>query len=75
MDTQTEPIAFPKKADKKRLLEVLEAVEKRMGIETIPNVDIKAVRESMIRNGIRPEDNILSREILRMRYGTDIDEE
>lgn len=75
METQTEPIAFPKQADKKRLREVLREVEKELGIEFVPNVDVKALRESMIRSGIRPEDRIFSRDIIRMRYGTDEDEE
>ncbi len=36
---------------------------------------IEELHASMLAHGIKPEDNILSRELLRMRYGDDYDQD
>ena len=53
--------------DKRILRELLAAVEKRMGIVRDPDATAEKVQAMMLASGIRPEDCILSRDIIRQR--------
>jgi hypothetical protein len=46
-----------------------ERVAKELGIDHLKPVSPEKLREMMIADGINPEDNEFSREIIRMRYG------
>jgi hypothetical protein len=45
------------------------------GITGEPDVTAEELQARMIANGVRPEDNIGSRELMRMRYGDDWEQE
>jgi hypothetical protein len=55
-------------ADKRALQRALAELNARLGF--VPDADVtpEKVRAMMRADGIRPEDNAFSREILRMRY-------
>jgi hypothetical protein len=42
-------------------------LDRRQGFAVDPTVTVKQVRQMMLSDGIRPEDNEFSREIIRMR--------
>jgi hypothetical protein len=60
------PIRFANKEELRRLMEEL---NERMGFVPDPDATPQKARELMLADGIRPEDNAFSREIIRMRYG------
>ncbi len=49
----------------------MDEVEQRMGFVPDPDATIEKLREMLRAEGIRPEDNAFSREIIRMRCGED----
>ena len=57
----------PRIADKAALLKILEEQDKKTGFVVDPNVTPQRVREAMLADGIRPEDNEFSCELKRMR--------
>jgi len=59
--------------DKKVLQQKMLEINEQMGVVYDPTATAEKVRQMMLADGIRPEDNILTREILRMRYGDDYD--
>jgi hypothetical protein len=69
MDGPTErpiPVSI---ADKAELLRILEEVERLSGFEPIPDATAQQARQMMLDAGIRPEDNLFSRDIIRCRGG------
>ena len=61
--------AQPLLADKAALLKILEEQDKRTGFVVDLTVTPQRVREAMLADGIRPEDNEFSCELKRMREG------
>ncbi|MCZ6676976.1 MAG: hypothetical protein O7E52_06975 [Candidatus Poribacteria bacterium] len=53
--------------DKRPLAEGFRKLMKRMGVPEKPTVTLEELRESMVRGGIRPEDNEFSRAIIEER--------
>jgi hypothetical protein len=55
-------------SDKEALLRILEENDARTGFVFDPTATPEQIRELMRAQGIRPEDNLLSRDIIRARY-------
>jgi hypothetical protein len=62
------PIRF---ADKEALIKLSDELDAQAGIVHDPTATVEQVRELMRAAGIRPEDNILSRDIIRAKYPDD----
>jgi hypothetical protein len=62
------PLRF---ADKRWVRRKIAEVNQRMGFVPDPDATPQKARELMVADGVRPEENIFSREIMRMRYGDD----
>ena len=60
--------AKPKFLDKAELRRLAEANHAALGIKFDPSVTVEQVRQLMLDDGIRPEDNEFSSEIIRARY-------
>jgi hypothetical protein len=60
------PVRF---ADKEELNRLMDEMDKRNGFVPDPDATIEKLREMLLAEGVRPEDNAFSREIIRMRYG------
>src|SRR5437867_120806 len=58
--------------DKRWLKEKLAELDARQGFTVDPTVTVQQVRDMMLADGIRPEKNEFSREIIRMRYEGDL---
>jgi hypothetical protein len=69
MSTETQPDLKSLIADKAALRKILEEQDKRTGFVPDPTATPQKARELMIADGVRPEDNIGSRDIIRMREG------
>jgi hypothetical protein len=54
-------------ADKAALRKMLEAQNQRMGFVPDPTVTVERLHAMMLADGVRPEENFGSREIIRMR--------
>jgi hypothetical protein len=54
--------------DKQWLRDRMAELNRRQGFAVDPTVTVKQVREMMLSDGIHPEDNEFSREIIRTRY-------
>lgn len=48
---------------------ILEALDEEMGFVPDPTASVQRLRARQESEGIRPEDNAASRELYRMRYG------
>ncbi len=57
------------------MIEKMNEIDAAAGIVGEPTMTIEELHESMLARGIRPEDNILSSELMRMRYGDAWDKE
>jgi hypothetical protein len=62
-------------AHRLELIRLMEEIDARAGIVGPPTVTPEELQARMLARGIRPEDNILSSEILRMRYGDEDESE
>ena len=74
MATQTKavlPCIPVRYADKEALNRLMDEIEKQMGFVPDPDATPQKAREMMLAEGVRPEDNAASGEIMRMRYGDD----
>lgn len=71
MDTRVKPDLKDLWADKEVLRRVMDEVNQQLGIVHDPTITAEQVRALMLADGIRPEDNAFSREIIRMRYPDD----
>jgi hypothetical protein len=60
---------------RQELAELAREMNRRAGIAGNPEVTAEELQARMRARGIRPEDNIGSRELMRMRYGDDYQEE
>ena len=67
MATHVRPEIKSLLADKQALLRIVEEQERRSGFVPDPTATIERLHEMMLADGVRPEDCIASREILRMR--------
>jgi hypothetical protein len=56
-------------ADKEVLRRILDENDRRTGFVPDPTATIERRHEMMLADGVRPEDNIASRDIIRMRKG------
>jgi hypothetical protein len=62
---ETEPeVRF---ADKELIRRLLDEQDKALGFVPVPDASIAKLRAMMLADGIRPEDNAFSREIIEMR--------
>jgi hypothetical protein len=57
--------------DKQWLRARMAEIDDRQGFVVDPTVTASEVRQMMLADGIRPEENAFSREIIRMRYEDD----
>lgn len=62
---------IPSEEKQAELRRIAREVNARLGIPEKPTRTIEELHASMLASGIKPEDNFLSRELLRMRYGDD----
>jgi hypothetical protein len=60
------PVRF---ANKDELNRLMDEIEERMGFVPDPEATIEKLREMLLAEGVRPEENALTGELLRMRYG------
>jgi predicted nucleic acid-binding protein len=60
------PICF---SDKKALKSLMDELNRQLGIVPDPDITIEKLRQMMRTEGMHPEENALSREVLRMRNG------
>jgi hypothetical protein len=76
MAIETQP-ALRKPLDPHRLemIRLMEEIDARAGIVGDPEISAREIRDRMRAQGVRPEDNAGSRELMRMRYGDDWEEE
>ena len=75
MSTDTQPKPYPGLIDKAELREKFTELHKRMGTVYDPTATAEHAQQLMREQGIRPEDNSATRELLRMRYGGDYNPE
>jgi hypothetical protein len=54
-------------ADKSALRRILEEEDKQVGFVPDPTATVEKLHEMMLADGVNPEDNIASQEIIRMR--------
>jgi metal-sulfur cluster biosynthetic enzyme len=54
--------------DKEALAEIVQVLNVRLGIQLDPHATPQRIREMMQADGVSPESNLFSREILHMRY-------
>ena len=47
----------------------MDEMEQRKGFVPDPDATIEKLREMLLAEGVRPEENALTRELLQMRYG------
>jgi hypothetical protein len=69
-DTRTDTARFFVR-NREELARLAEEIDARAGIVGEPEWTPEELQRRMLARGIRPEDNILSSEIIRMRYGDD----
>ena len=69
------PVRFITGEARQELVRLAREVNARAGIPAEPTMTLEELHQSQLARGIRPEDNIASREIMRMRYGDDWDKE
>jgi hypothetical protein len=62
-------------ARRQELIRLGREVNAMAGINGPPDMTIEELHESMRLRGVRPEDNIASSELMRVRYGDDWDKE
>jgi hypothetical protein len=60
---------------RQELIRIAREVNARAGILGEPTMTAQELRQAQVARGIRPEDNLGSRELMRMRYGDDWEEE
>jgi len=58
-------------ADKDELNRLMDELEVQIGFVPDPDATPEKVRQLMLADGIRPEENAFSREIVRLRHGDD----
>lgn len=66
---------FKSQEEKEALRKLAREVNERAGIFGPPDMTAEELQAQMLREGVRPEDNLASRELLRMRYGDDYDQD
>lgn len=75
MKTISKPMPKVSVSDRQALLRLAEEIDGQAGIVSDPQMSIAKLRELMKADGVRPEDNGASSELMRMRYGDDWDKE
>ena len=55
--------------DKEELNRLMDEMEQRKGFVPDPDATIEKLREMLLAEGVCPEENALTRELLQMRYG------
>ena len=69
MAVQPAPKPTVRFADKAELNRLMDELEAQIGFIPDPDATPEKVQQLMRADGIRPEENAFSREIIRMRYG------
>jgi len=59
-------------ANKEELNRLMDGIEQRRCFVPDPEATIEKLREMLRAEGVRPEDNALTRELLQMRYGDEL---
>ena len=76
METLQEARPRTKRATtREELMALGQEINARLGIVGEPTMTARELQASMIAHGVKPEDNGASRELLRMRYGPDYDQD
>ncbi len=74
MSEERLPEAKPLYVDRQVILEALAESNAAMGFVPNHRGTVQEIRDRMIANGVRPEDNAASREMIALRYpGEDLD--
>jgi hypothetical protein len=68
VETVPKPVRQRRFSDKARLAELVDAVDAAAGIVFDPTATAHEARELMLAQGIRPEENRFSRDIIRTKY-------
>ena len=68
MSEERLPEAKPLYVDRQVILKVLAESNAAMGFVPDHNGTVREIRDRMVRNGVRPEDNAASREMIALRY-------
>jgi hypothetical protein len=55
-------------SDKEALRELIDEIDSKGGIVGKPKMTAQELRAMLVAQGIRPEDNLLSRDIIRAKY-------
>ena len=71
MAIETDQAQKTKLADKLRYFALLDEIDRAAGVIRDPGMTAAEVRQQMVREGVREEENEASRELLRMRYGSE----
>lgn len=58
----------PAVIDKEAYWPALDALNVEIGVRDEPDLSTQEIRALMLADGVRPEDNAFSRELIRMRY-------
>jgi hypothetical protein len=67
---KTGPIgASVRLADKEALIQMMDELNEQLGVVPDAEATIEKLRARLLAEGIRPEENELTQELLRMRYG------
>jgi hypothetical protein len=66
---------FTNREEQEALRKLARDVNERAGICGPPELTAEELQAQMVREGVRPEENAASRELLRMRYGDDYDQD
>ncbi len=54
--------------DKRQIRRALDAINRRIGFAPDPDATLETVRAGLRRDGVRPEENVLSRDLIAARY-------
>jgi hypothetical protein len=67
---KTGPIgASVRLADKEALIQMMDELNEQLGVVPDAEATIERLRARLLAEGVRPEQNKLTHELLRMRYG------
>ncbi len=64
-----------RRLSREELCRLAQEIDARSGIVGEPTMTLSELHESMRAHGVRPEDNAASRDLMRMRYGDDWDQD
>jgi hypothetical protein len=68
MDVVQKPRERRRFADKAKYVRLMEEIDAKAGVVVDPDATVEKLRRMLLEQGIRPEDNLLSRDIIRAKY-------